>query len=412
MSGSIVGLDIGTSFVRVVIGEINEDGELQISGVGAAPSSGLKHGLVVNIEATVAAVQQAIEAAEMMSGIEVERVIACIGGEQIESMSSNGVVAVADKNTREITQEDVNRAIELATAVPISPARQLLHTVPQGFSVDGTGGIATPIDMIGVRLGVDVLIVTAAITSLKNVIRVIKRSGIEVDSIMLKTLASVQAVTTEEERQLGSIIIDLGGGSTDAMVLIDGAPLCTATVPAGGINVTQDISYICGISFDVAERIKKSSGCCWEPLLDAYEAVLIPGVGGRPPEEISRNDICRIMQPRMEEILCMIRDKIAALISRRQLMGNIILIGGGAQMPGIVDLVSNIFETRSVRIGSAGNFGGLHDEYHGPEFASAVGLVVSNLDKSHETGLRGADAAPEKKGKFFSQISDFFKEFF
>ncbi len=412
MSGSIVGLDIGTSFVRVVIGEVNEDGELQISGVGSAPSSGLKHGLVVNIEATVSAVQQAIEAAEMMSGIEVERVVACIGGEQIESMSSNGVVAVADKNTREITQEDVNRAIESATAVPISPARQLLHTVSQGFAVDGQGGIASPIDMIGVRLGVDVLIVTAAITSLKNVIRVIKRAGIEVDSIMLKTLGAVKAVTTEEERQLGSIIIDLGGGSTDALVLIDGAPLCTATVPVGGMNVTQDISYVCGISFDIAERIKKSSSCCWEPLLDGYEAVIIPGVGGRPPEEISRTDICRIVQPRMEETLCLIRDKIAAQISRRQLMGNIVLIGGGAQMPGIVDLVSNIFETRSVRIGSAGNFGGLQDEYHGPEFASAVGLVVSNLDKSHETGVRNAEPVQEKKGHFFNQITDFFKEFF
>jgi len=412
MSSSIVGLDIGTSFVRVVIGEVNEDGELQISGVGESPSSGLKHGLVVNIEATVAAVQQAVEAAEMMSGVEVERVVACIGGEQIESMSSNGVVAVGNKNTREITQEDVNRAIESATAVPISPARQLLHTVPQGFSVDGQKGIASPIDMIGVRLGVDVFIVTSAITSLKNVIRVIKRAGIEADSIMLKTLGAVQAVTTDEERQLGSIIIDLGGGSTDALVLVDGAPLCTATVPVGGQNVTQDISYVCGIGFDVAERIKKTSSCCWEPLLDAYEAVIIPGVGGRAPEEISRNDICRIVQPRMEETLTLIRDKIAAQISRRQLMGNIILIGGGAQMPGVVDLVSSIFQTRSVRIGSAGNFGGLHDQYHGPEFASAVGLVVSNLDKSHESGVHGSDAVPEKKGGIKDFIAGIFKEFF
>ena len=307
MSEAIVGLDIGTTTVRAVIGVFSENGELQITGVGTAPSSGLRNGAVSNIEAAMTSVKSAIEHAEMMAGHEVVSVYTAIGGAQVSSLNSTGVVGVAvnSKGTQEITQRDVDRVLEAAKSVPIDIARQIIHVIPQTYTVNGQKGIKDPVNMIGVRLEAAVHIVTAAVTSVQNLIRCIGRAGFSVDEVRLKTLASAEAITTEEERELGSIIIDLGGGSTDALVLHDGAPICSVSIPLGGATVSNDISVVRGISFDSAERIKKSSGCCYSTLLDEEEKVIIPGIGGRPPEEITRYELCSYIQPRIEEILTM-----------------------------------------------------------------------------------------------------------
>ena len=402
MSETIVGLDIGTSTVRAVIGVFTENGELQITGVGKSPSNGLRNGAIINLEAAMSSVTAAIEAAEMMAGHEVLSVYTAIGGSQVSSMNSTGVVGVAGngKGTQEISQRDIERVLEAAKSVPIDMARQIIHVIPQTYTIDGQKGIKSPLGNVGVRLEAEVHIVTAAVTSIQNLIRCIKRAKFDVEDIRLKTLAAAEAITTEEERDLGSIIIDLGGGSTDALVITDGAPVCT---------VTNDISVVRGISFESAERIKKSSGCCYEALLDEVEEVIIPGLGGRPPEAITRHDLCSYIQPRVEEILTMVRDKIGATVKDRKLSGNVILCGGGALLPGIVEVAGEVFDTRNVRIGIPANFGGLQEEYRAPEYAVAVGLVVANA-KSHGT-LQTRKESDKKKNTFLTAIKEWFKEF-
>lgn len=411
MSETLVGLDIGTSTVRAVIGVFSENGELQITGVGKAPSNGLRNGAIVNIEAATSSVKSAIEAAEMMAGHEVLSLFTAIGGAQVSSMNSTGVVGVAGngKGIQEITHKDVDRVIEAAKSVPIDIARTIIHVIPQSFTIDGQKGIKQPLNMIGVRLESEIHIVTAAVTSIQNLRSCVTRAGFGCDGILLKTLASVAAITTEEERDLGSIIIDLGGGSTDALVISDGAPVCTVSIPLGGATVTNDISVIRGISFETAERIKKSSGCCYEPLLDEVEEVIIPGLGGRPPEAITRHDLCSYIQPRVEEILTMVRDKIGASVRDRKLSGNVILCGGGALLPGIVEVAGEVFDTRNVRIGIPGNFGGLQDEYRSPEFAVAVGLVVSNIE--NQEGSQSKRENDKKTKGIFSALKGWLKEF-
>ena len=300
--------------------------------------------------------------------------------------------------------------MEAATAIPIDITRQIIHVIPQSYTIDGQKGIKKPLNMIGMRLEAEIHIVTAAATSVENIFRCISRAGFSVDDVRLKTLAAAEAVTTEEERELGSIIIDLGGGSTDALVIADGAPLCSVSVPIGGATVTNDISVIRGISFESAERIKKSSGCCYEPLLDEVEEVIIPGLGGRPPEAITRNELCNYIQPRIEEILTMVRDKIGLAVQDRNLSGNVILCGAGALLPGIVEVAGEVFDTRNVRIGTPGNFGGLQEEYRSPEYAVAVGLVVSNIKNCGTVQNRRENGKKKKSG--FSVIKGWLKEFF
>lgn len=415
LSDIIVGLDIGTSNVRAVIGEFTENNSLQITGVGVSPSTGLRNGVIVNIESTMQSITAAIEAAEMISGYEVLSCVTAIGGAQIESLNSKGLVAVTNRgnDSREINQQDIDRVIDAAKAVVIPMDRQILHVVPQSYIVDGQRGYKDPRNMLGVRLEAEVHIITASKTPIKNIQTCVDRAGYSIDGIMLKTLAATQAVMTEDEIDLGSILIDLGGGSTDALVLIDGAPVCTASVPVGGQLVTNDISVVKGISCETAEKIKLKSGCCWEPLLEEYEEVLIPGVGGRPPESIPRTEICQIIQPRMEEILSLVRSKIIKQVKARQLSGNIVLTGGGALMPGIVDLACEVFDTQSVRIGVPGKLGGIMDEYRTPEYAVAAGLLLCNTDKRRKIDIKTNDhEGKQKKRNIGKRIMGVFKEFF
>ncbi|MBN1616698.1 MAG: cell division protein FtsA [Spirochaetales bacterium] len=413
MSDAVVGLDIGTSRIRAVIGEISDTGVLQITGVGTSSSNGLRKGVVVNIENTVRSISQAVEAAEMMSGIEVSRCMIGIGGTHIDGLNSRGVVAVTGKgrDNREIGQDDITRVIDAAKAVVIPMDRQVLHVIPQSYIVDEQKGVKDPRNMIGVRLESEVHIVTGSVTSVQNMVKCVNRASLNVDEYMLHALAAVKSVMTEEERELGSILIDLGGGTTDVLIMADGAPLLTAVIPAGGIQVTNDISIVKGISVETAERIKLDTGCCWLPLIEENEEVILPGVGGRPPVVIPRSEIAEIIQPRMAEIFSMVMEKISSVSKKRQLSGNVILTGGGALLPGVVELASEIFNTQAVRMGIPGNFGGLTGEYRSPDYATVLGLVLSASERRRV--LEGESGPSDTQSRpVITRIRGWLKEFF
>ncbi len=413
MSDAVVGLDIGTSRIRAVIGEISENGVLQITGVGTSPSNGLRKGVVVNIENTVRAISQAVEAAEMMSGIEVSRCMIGIGGTHIDGLNSRGVVAVTGKgrDNREIGQDDIHRVIDAAKAVVIPMDRQVLHVIPQSYIVDEQRGVKDPRNMIGVRLESEVHIITGSVTSVQNMIKCVNRSALTVDEYMLHSLASVKSVMTEEERDLGSILIDLGGGTTDVIVMADGAPLLTAVLPVGGIQVTNDISIVKGISVETAERIKIDTGCCWLPLIEENEEVILPGVGGRPPVVIPRSEISEIIQPRMAEIFSMANERVQSVRKTRQLSGNVVITGGGALLPGVVELASEVFNTQAVRIGIPGNFGGLTGEYRSPDYATVLGLVLSAWE--HRSAVLPEPGSSDSLSRpVIGRIRGWLKEFF
>lgn len=381
MSDVIVGLDIGTSTIRAVVAEKLETGVLQIIGVGTGVSQGLRKGAVVNIEKTVQGIHEAVEAAEMMSGVEITHCITGIGGTHIEGLNSRGIVAVTDKGkgNREIDQQDIDRVIEAAKAVVIPMDRRVMHVIPQSYIIDEQRGIKDPRNMIGVRIEAEVHIITGSVTCMKNIIDCVKRANLQVDDFMHQGLAAVKSIMTEEERELGSVLIDIGGGTTDVVVMSGGAPVLIAVLPVGGNHATNDLAIVKGLSTETAEKLKITDGRCWMPLVEDNEQVLISAPGGRAPIQISKSDICEILQARMAEIFTMVKDKMSAASGR--FAGNVILCGGGALIPGATELACEIFETSAVRLGIPGTFGGLTGEYRSPEFASVLGLVLSEYER-------------------------------
>ena len=378
----IVGLDIGTSVIRVAVGEIDLDGNLSVVATSSKKSAGLRNGVIVNIEDAKDIIKEAVEAAEQEGGVIVSSVIASVGGKQIESENCRGVVPITGvkNNVRAVTEEDREKVIATATAINFPADREIIHVIPQDYLVDGIGRIPDPVNRIGFKLEAEVHIVTAARTIIQNMRSCVNRAGYELDGVMLKTLAEVQAVCHEDEMELGSIIIDLGAGTTDVIVLYKGAPISTASVEVGGNLVTNDIAIVTGIPVAAAEKIKIESGCCWLPGIEVDEDVILPGVGGRAPEVIGKMALCEIIQARMEAIFAMVK---AAIIkntndSIKQLAGNIILTGAGANMDGVVELAQSVFKTSSVRIGIPENLGGIEENYRNPEFATAIGLIVAN----------------------------------
>jgi len=388
----VVGLDIGTTKVCAVIGELNEQGTLEITGVGTCPSTGLRKGVVVNIEATLKSVSQAIEAAEMMSGRNINEVWTGIGGSHIEGINSRGVVAVTGRNreTREISREDINRVMDAAQAVLIPMDRKLLEVIPQSFIVDNNKVNGTPLNMIGVRLEAEVHIITCSATGAQNLLKCVNRAGFRVKDFILQTLAAGRAVMTQEEKDMGAALIDLGGGTTNVLIYSDGAPYSIGTIPAGGAQVTGDISIMKGITFETAEKIKLDSGCCWEPFLEENDEIIVPGVGGRAPLAIPRSHILGIIRPRMEETFKLVKEKIDKLSISRHLGGGVVLTGGGAQLLGAAELASQVFRL-PVRVGNPLPVGGLVEDYRSPAFATAVGLVLEGFDreKRSEGGQSG-----------------------
>ncbi|AFG38165.1 cell division protein FtsA [Spirochaeta africana] len=404
----IVGLDIGTTSVIAVVAEFDDSGNLEIIGIGKAPSHGLRKGVVINIESTLQSVSLAIERAEQMAGRDVFSVITGIAGGHIEGINSRGVVAVTSRD-REIKKVDYDRVLEAAKAVVIPMDRELLHVIPQEFIVDDQGGIKDPLDMIGVRLEAEVHIITGSVTSAQNLVKCINRAGFKVEDIILESLASGKAVLTKDEMELGVLVIDLGGGTTDALLYIDGAPYFTSVLPVGGSQVTGDLSYMLKTPIEAAEKIKIESAVCHDSMVDADEPVIIPAVGGRPPVSISQMDICSIVQPRMAEIFTLVRDRVVAKGYRDRFAGGVVLTGGGALMPGAVELAQEVFQT-AARIGLPGSYGGITDEYRSPEFASAVGLVLHGA--SRVIAGESAVGVKETRTSPFSRLGAWVRNFF
>lgn len=397
----MAGLDIGTTKVCAVIGERTESGGLEITGVGISPSTGMRRGGVVNIEATLRSVAAAVEAAEMMSGQDIRACWTGIGGSHIEGINSRGVVAVTGKNreTREIGPDDLARVLEAARAIPVPMDRQVLEVIPQSYIVDNQKGIREPLDMIGVRLEAEVHIITCSVTSAQNLVKCVNRAGFTVNDLILRSLAAGRAVLTEEEKELGVALIDLGGGTTEVMVYAQGSPYSTTTIPAGGFEVTRDLSYIKSISTETAERIKLEAGCCWEEFLEGDDDIIVPGVAGRAPLPIPRSQILEIIRPRMEEIFTMIRDRLDKLALYRPLGGGIVLTGGGAQLRGASELAAYIFKL-PVRVGYPLPLGGLVEEYRSPIYATAVGLVLEGDERERRQGSeRGGEVYVREKGR-------------
>lgn len=416
MSTVIAAIDIGTSTVRALIGSYSEEGSLSIIGAGSAPSTGLRAGRIVNIKATMESVKDAVEAAEMAAGCEVHSCITAVGGSQIESFISKGLVAVGGRGSvREVNANDIERVLEASQAVSIPLDRHILHVVPRSYIVDGVDGIKDPLNRIGVRLEAEVCIITSSGTSTQNMLRCVSQAGYTVEDVMLKTLASAQAVVTEEEKEVGSILIDLGGGTTDVLVLADGSSLCTVSVPVGGSLVSNDIALVRGVSFETAEKLKLSAGCCWEGLVGDDEEVVIPGIGGNPPQAISRLEICSIIRPRIEEIYAMIRDRLPEHVKQRHLNGSVVLVGGGSLLPGIVELTAKEFKTENVRIARPGNYGGQVEIYRNPEFATAAGLLVNGMAKFAKNDMGVSASSAKHKGAFLETAKktlQWFKEMF
>jgi cell division protein FtsA len=405
----IVGLDIGTTKVCVVIGSYNESGQLEITGVGTTPSRGLRRGVVINIETTVRSIANAVEAAEMMSGREVHSVYTGIAGGHIEGINSRGVVAVTGKG-REITREDVDRVIDAAKAIVIPMDREVLHVIPQEFIVDEQGGIKNPIGMVGVRLEAEVHIITGAVTSAQNIVKCVNRAGFKVNDIALEPLASSKAVLSQDEKELGVLLIDLGGGTTDVLVHLEGAPYHTEVLSVGGDQVTNDVSIMLKTPLEAAEKIKKEAGCCYAALVQPDEEVRVPGVGGRAPRTIRRQELVEIIQPRMAEILGMIREQIERKGYLGLLGGGVVLTGGGSLLAGVAELASEIFNLPA-RIGYPLRLGGLVEEYYSPIYSTGVGLVLYGAGKK-ETGYVDTSSSENTFSSVWDRMRNWFKEFF
>ncbi|MFW6388114.1 MAG: cell division protein FtsA [bacterium] len=405
--GTIVGLDIGTSKVCAVIAEVGYDGELEIIGIGRSPSSGLRRGVVINIESTLQSVAGAVEAAEQMAGREVFDVVTGIAGGHIEGMNSRGVVAVTGKG-REITQIDVDRVIDAARAVVIPMDREILHVIPQEYVVDDQGGIRNPLDMIGVRLEAEVHIVTGSVTSAQNLVKCVNRAGFKVAQMVLDGLASANAVLTNDEKEMGVLLLDLGGGTTDILVYSEGAPYYTSVVGLGGSQVTGDISIMLKTPTESAERIKHEAGCCYIDLIEDDEPVIIPGVGGRPPLSIQRRSLAEIIQPRMEEIYRMAREKLEKKGYLGAIGGGVVLTGGGALLPGAVDLAQDVFGS-AARIGRPMAPKGLVEQFQQPDMATAVGLVQFAAEGMD---LSAIEPGKQERRSRFSALKEWVRNFF
>jgi cell division protein FtsA len=378
----LVGLDIGTSKVVAIVGEIKSDGALEIIGIGSHPSRGLKKGVVVNIESTVQSIQRAVEEAELMAGCEIHSVYAGIAGSHVRSLNSHGIVAIKDK---EVVQGDVERVIDAAKAVAIPADQKILHVLPQEYIIDAQEGIRDPIGMSGVRLEAKVHIVTGADSAAQNIVKCVQRCGLTVDDIVLEQLASSYAVLTEDEKDLGVCVVDIGGGTTDIAVFGGGAIRHTAVIPIAGDQITNDIAVSMRTPTQYAEDIKIKYACALSQLANPDETIEVPSVGDRPPRRLARQTLAEIVEPRYEELFGLIRDELRRAGLEEQVATGIVLTGGSAKMEGAIELAEEVFHM-PVRLGVPQFVTGLADVVSNPIHATGVGLLL--YAKSHLDGQR------------------------
>ena len=385
----IVGLDVGTTKVVALVAELLPDGSFEILGMGSHESKGMKKGVVVNIEETVTAIQRALEEAELMADCKIASAYAGIAGSHIRSFNSTGMVAVKD---REVSALDVVRAVETAKAVNIPTDQQILHVLRQEFIIDGQEDVREPIGMSGVRLEVKVHIVTGAVSAAQNIVKCVRRCGLEVEDLILQPLASARSVLTGDERELGVCLIDIGGGTTDLAVFTHGAIRHTAVIPIAGDQITNDIAMALRTPLAEAESLKVRHGVALRQLADANEMIEVPGVGGRPSRTLSRQTLAEVIEPRVEELYQMVQKVLHDSGHEQLLSSGLVLTGGSSVMKGMVELGEEIFHM-PVRLGVPRYAGGLADVVRNPRHATAVGLLLEGVAQVQQGRLSRQDGS-------------------
>jgi len=387
----IVGLDIGTSKVVAIVGKRKMDGTIEVVGIGSHPSRGLKRGVVVNIEVTVQAIQRAVEEAELMAGCRIHSVYAGIAGSHIKSLNSHGIVAIRD---REVTQADIDRVIDAAQAVAIPADQKVLHILPQEFVIDNQEGIKEPMGMSGVRLEAKVHLVTCAVNAAQNIDKCVKRCGLEVDDIILEQLASSHAILTEDEKELGVCVVDMGGGTTDIAVFTGGAIRHTAVIPIAGDQVTNDIAMALRTPTQNAEEIKIKYACALTQLAGAEDTIKVPSVGDRAPRDLSRQALAEVVEPRYEELFTLVQSELRRSGFEEMIPAGIVITGGSSTMEGVVELAEEIFHM-PVRLACPQAVSGMTEVVNNPIYATGVGLLIHGfrqMDLGRTPVLKAEDA--------------------
>ncbi len=402
----IVGLDIGTSKVVVVVAEAQDDGGLNVIGLGTASSRGLKRGMVVDIEKTVLAIQTALGDAELMADCKINEVIAGIAGSHIEGQNSDGMVAIKD---REVTQADIDRVLETARAVQIPADHEVLHVIPQEFVIDGQEGVKEPLGMSGVRLVVRVHIVSGAVSAVQNVTKCVRRCGLEISEVVLQPLASAYAVLTEDEKELGVCLIDIGGGTTDVAIFAGGSIRYTAVIPVAGDQITNDIAMALRTPTAEAETIKLQHGVALRHLTDPQQMIEVPGVGERGSRTMSRHTLAEVIEPRVEELYSLALAEMRRSGWADRLSSGVVITGGAATMPGMVELGEEIFH-QPVRLGLPRYVGGLAEVVKNPRYSSAVGLLLLAREQMQKSPLGRSKQGGV--GDFFGKVKSWFQNNF
>ncbi len=402
-NGHVVGIDIGTRKVTVLIGAITDERKIEVIGIGTADSQGLRKGVVVNLDATSEAIRRAQNEAELMAGVNISSAFIGVSGAHIKSFNSRGVVAVSGKN-RVISRDDMRRAIEQSKAVNIPPDREILHVIPQEYVVDDQDGIKEPLGMYGIKLEVNVHIVTGAIMLVQNLRTCVERAGIQIEKLVLSPIASGLAVLTRDEMELGVGLIDIGAGTTEVAIHERGSLWYTSVIPLGGDNFTNDIAVGLRTAIPDAEKIKRKFGCVIAPPGDEQETIEVPSMGGRKPRVLSRQLLAEIIQPRAEEIFRLVDNDIKRMGYEKSLNSGLVLTGGTALLEGLEEVAEEIFDLR-VRRGGPVGVGGLIDRVRTPDYAASVGLLLFGRESLKE----GGGAKVHSRGPF-GWLKDLFKE--
>ena len=406
VNNMIVGLDIGTSKVVAIVGEITPDGFLEVVGIGSHPMRGMKKGVVINIESTVQSIQRAVEEAELMAGCQIHSVYAGIAGSHIKSMNSHGIVAIRD---REVTRGDMDRVIDAAQAVAIPADQKVLHILPQEYIIDDQEGVKEPLGMSGVRLEAKVHLVTCAANAAQNIEKCVRRCGLNVDDIILEQLASSYAVLTDDEKELGVCMVDIGGGTTDIAVFVDGSIRHTAVIPIAGDQVTNDIAMALRTPTQNAEEIKIKYACALTQLAGPDETIKVPSVGDRAPRDLSRQSLAEVVEPRYEELFTLIQSELRRSGFEDLVAAGIVLTGGTSKMEGVVESADEIFHM-PVRLAMPQGVEGLADIVRNPIYATGVGLLIYGMRQQ----LEGLSESRQKStiSGFFDKIKSWFKDNF
>jgi cell division protein FtsA len=398
----IVALDIGTSKVCALVGEISDRGQIEIIGKGTSPMKGTRRGNIINLDQAVEAVKKAVDEAEVMAGLQIESAYVGVAGDHIRSVNSRGVVSVMGKH-KEIAREDIDRVIEASKSINIPSELELLHVIPREFVVDGQDGIHDPLGMTATRLEANVHIVTGARTHNQNVLTCVNKAGIAVQELVLEQLAAAEAVLTQDEREMGVLLMDIGGGTTDYAVFLEGNVIHTNVLPVGAGHFTSDISVVLRTPMEDAERIKKRYGCALASMVMEDDPIEVPTVGGRAPKILSRQELTGILEPRAAEIAKLVYRDLEKVGLDKEIRSGVVVVGGGAEMDGIVEMVEQVFDQQA-RKGVPRGVGGLADTVGGPEWAAASGLLL--------WGLRDQARVRRRPRKGLAKVADSFKQWF